>query len=204
MAGIRVKRNWSPSSGLLRIKSGDKHNVFHPCPRKTAGQKNNIPQHCCKCAPTKRRPTSHPLHRRQRQVRLSRPHRHQNCRNPNRQCSIQQHNLNQRWPIHVYCPQLFFYLGTPINCYKYTWIKMANIPQYIIDQYGLTAKAVNGKVLVEIRKGMYVLKQASRIATNDSNNTSKPLGTCHVDTHPGYLLTLAARYPSPFASTTLV
>ena len=57
-----------------------------------------------------------------------------------------------------------FYLGTPMNRYEYMWIKMANIPQDIIDQYGMTAKAVNGKVLVEIRKGMYNLKQAGRIA----------------------------------------
>ena len=59
-----------------------------------------------------------------------------------------------------------FYLGTPMNWYEYMWIKMADIPQDIIDQYGLTAKAVNGKVLVEIRKGMYGLKQADRIAND--------------------------------------
>ena len=43
---------------------------------------------------------------------------------------------------------------------------MADIPKDIIDQYGLTAKSVNGEVLVEIRKGMYGLKQAGRIANN--------------------------------------
>ena len=59
-----------------------------------------------------------------------------------------------------------FYLGTPMNRYEYMWIKMANTPQDIIDQYRLTAKAVNGKVLVEIRKGMYGLKQAVCIANN--------------------------------------
>ena len=59
-----------------------------------------------------------------------------------------------------------FYLGTPMNRYEYMWIKMDDIPQYIINQYGLTAKAVNGKVLVEIRKGMYGLNQAGRIAND--------------------------------------
>ena len=59
-----------------------------------------------------------------------------------------------------------FYLGTPMNRYEYIWIKMSDIPQDIIDQYGLTEKAVNGKVLVEIRKGMYGLKQAGHI-TNE-------------------------------------
>ena len=41
-----------------------------------------------------------------------------------------------------------------MNRYKYMWIKMSDIPQDIIDPYGLKEKAVNGKVLVEIRKGM--------------------------------------------------
>ena len=59
-----------------------------------------------------------------------------------------------------------FYLGTPMNWYEFIWIKMSDIPQNIIDQYGLKEKSVNGKVLVEIRKGMYGLKQAGRI-TND-------------------------------------
>ena len=56
-----------------------------------------------------------------------------------------------------------FYLDTPINWYDYMWINMADIPQDIIDQYGLTAKGVDGKLLVEIWKGMYGLKQAGRI-----------------------------------------
>ena len=59
-----------------------------------------------------------------------------------------------------------FYLGTPMNQYEYMWIKMADIPQDIIDQYEVTAKAVNRNVLVEIRKSMYGLKQASCIANN--------------------------------------
>ena len=102
MAGVRVKRNRAPQSGLRHSEGGNKHNAFHPCTGQTTRQKNNIPQHCCKCAPTKRRPTSHLLHRRRRQVRLSRPNRHQKCLNPNRQSSVQQHNFNLRWPIHVY------------------------------------------------------------------------------------------------------
>ena len=59
-----------------------------------------------------------------------------------------------------------FNLGTPMNRYEYMWIEMSDIPQDIIDQHGLTEKEVNGKVLVEIRKGMYGLKQAGRIAND--------------------------------------
>ena len=55
------------------------------------------------------------------------------------------------------------------------WIKMADISQGIFDQYKLTAKAVNGKVLVEIRKGMYGLKQAVRIANDQLKKTPQSL-----------------------------
>ena len=64
-----------------------------------------------------------------------------------------------------------FYLGTPINWYEYMWIKMANISQDIINQYGLTANAVNGRVLVEIRKDMYGLKHANVVHTYRHTNT---------------------------------
>ena len=70
----------------------------------------------------------------------------------------------------------YFYLGTPINWYEYMWLKMADTPQDIIDQYGLTAKAVNGKVLVEIWKGMYGLKQAGRIANDQLKQHLKAYG----------------------------
>ena len=56
------------------------------------------------------------------------------------------------------------------------WIKMSDIPKDIIDQYGLQEKAVNGKVLVEIRKGMYGLKQAGRIATDRLKQHLKTYG----------------------------
>ena len=69
-----------------------------------------------------------------------------------------------------------FNLGTPMNWYKYICIKMSDTPQDIIDQYGLTDKAVNGKVLVEIRKGIYGLKQAGRIANDQLKQHLKASG----------------------------
>ena len=56
------------------------------------------------------------------------------------------------------------------------WIKMLDIPQDIIDQYRLTEKSINGKVLVEIRKGMYGLKQAGRIANDRLKQHLKTYG----------------------------
>ena len=59
-----------------------------------------------------------------------------------------------------------FYLGKYMNRYEYMWIMMSDIPQDIINQYGLKEKAVNGTVVVEIRKGMYGLKQAGCISND--------------------------------------
>lgn len=57
-----------------------------------------------------------------------------------------------------------FYLGTPMERYEYMWIPLDLIPQVIIDQYNLNDLAHNGRVLVEIRKGMYGLPQAGQLA----------------------------------------
>ena len=65
------------------------------------------------------------------------------------------------------------------------WIKMADISQDIINQYGLTAKAVNGKVLVEIWKGMYGLKQSGRIANDRLKNHLKASGYVPCKYTPG-------------------
>ena len=85
---------------------------------------------------------------------------------------------------------------------------MSDIPQDIIDQYGLREKAVNGKVLVEIRKGMYGLKQAGCIANGrlkqHLKQHLKKMDQYHVDTHPDSSPTPAEKYPSPFVSITLV
>ena len=88
-----------------------------------------------------------------------------------------------------------FYLGTPMNWYKYMWIKMSDIPQDIIDQYGLTTKAVNGKALVEIREGMYGLKQAGRIAKDQLKQHLKAYGYVPCRYTPG-LFTHASRKTS--------
>ena len=78
-----------------------------------------------------------------------------------------------------------FYLGTPMNRYEYMWIKMADTPQDIIDQYGLTAKAVNGKVLVQIRKGMYGLTQVRRISNDRLKQHIKSSGYVSCRYTPG-------------------
>jgi hypothetical protein len=51
-----------------------------------------------------------------------------------------------------------------MNRFEYMWIPIKDIPAEIMQQYKLDALAVNGKVMVEIRKGMYGLVQAGKIA----------------------------------------
>jgi hypothetical protein len=57
-----------------------------------------------------------------------------------------------------------FYLNTPLERYKYMVIMMASLPQEVIDKYGLDDLAVEGKVYIEIQKGMYGLPQAGILA----------------------------------------
>ena len=57
-----------------------------------------------------------------------------------------------------------YYLGTPMDDYKYMFIPINSIPQEIIVHYNLRDIVHNGKVYMEIRCGMYGLPQASILA----------------------------------------
>ena len=48
--------------------------------------------------------------------------------------------------------------------YEYMFINIKDIPEDIVKQYKLTEIENNGKVYVEIRKGMYGLPQAGILA----------------------------------------
>jgi hypothetical protein len=57
-----------------------------------------------------------------------------------------------------------FYLNTPMERPEYMRIPVRDIPACIMDQYQLHDLVHNGHVMVEIRKGMYGLPQAGRLA----------------------------------------
>lgn len=59
-----------------------------------------------------------------------------------------------------------FYLNTPMTRFEYMRIPTDVIPDDIMNQYNLQALEHNGYVYVEIRKGMYGLPQAGRIAND--------------------------------------
>jgi hypothetical protein len=93
-----------------------------------------------------------------------------------------------------------FYLGTPMMRKEYMRIPLTSIPQTMIDQYELLAKAHKGFVLVEISKGMYGLPQAGILAFNQlkSHLTTHGYAPC---THTPGLWTHSTR---PIAFTLIV
>ncbi len=57
-----------------------------------------------------------------------------------------------------------FYLGTPMNRYEYMKMPIALIPEHILQQYELLAKAKHGYIYMEIRQGLWGLPQAGILA----------------------------------------
>jgi hypothetical protein len=58
-----------------------------------------------------------------------------------------------------------FYLNTPMLRYEYMRLKLSDLPEDVIDFYGLRDKVTqDGYVYVEVRKGMYGLPQAGLLA----------------------------------------
>jgi hypothetical protein len=57
-----------------------------------------------------------------------------------------------------------YYLGTPLPRFEYIKLLISRFPEEIIQKYNLNDLAVDGWVYIEIRKGMYGLKQAGLLA----------------------------------------
>lgn len=57
-----------------------------------------------------------------------------------------------------------FYLCMPMKRFKYTRLKMTDIPEEIITEYGWQVLATNENVYCKIQKGMYGLLQSGIIA----------------------------------------
>jgi hypothetical protein len=56
------------------------------------------------------------------------------------------------------------YLNTPLGRFEYMVINLSSLPQEKIDKYELIKMAQDGKVYIEIQKGMYGLPQAGILA----------------------------------------
>jgi hypothetical protein len=78
-----------------------------------------------------------------------------------------------------------FYLGTPLAQYEYMRIPVSVIPDSIINEYKLLPLVHRDHVYVEIRKGMYGLPQAGRIANDRLTEFLAPHGYTPMPITPG-------------------
>jgi hypothetical protein len=60
-----------------------------------------------------------------------------------------------------------FYLNTKMSHFEYMWINVRDIPAELFEYYKLAPLVKNGRVCVEIRRGMYGLPQAGRLANDE-------------------------------------
>jgi hypothetical protein len=69
-----------------------------------------------------------------------------------------------------------YYLGTPLQRFEYMKMFLSRFPDEIVQKYNLNALAVDGWVYIEIRKGMYGLKQAGLLANQLLQTRLAPFG----------------------------
>jgi hypothetical protein len=81
-----------------------------------------------------------------------------------------------------------YYLGTPLPRFEYMRMLLSRFPEEIVQQYNLSALAVDGWVYIEIRKGMYGLKQAGLLANQLLQTRLAPFGFYPARDTPGLWL----------------
>jgi hypothetical protein len=81
-----------------------------------------------------------------------------------------------------------YYLGTPMPRFEYMKMLLSFFPGEIVKRYNLNALAVDGWVYIEIRKGMYGLKQAGLLANQLLQNRLAPFGYYPARHTPGLWL----------------
>jgi hypothetical protein len=81
-----------------------------------------------------------------------------------------------------------YYLGTPLPRFEYMKMLLSRFPEEIIQKYNLNALAVDGWVYIEIRKGMYGLRQAGLLANQLLQTRLAPFGYYPARHTPGLWL----------------
>jgi hypothetical protein len=81
-----------------------------------------------------------------------------------------------------------YYIGTPLTRFEYMKMLLSRFPEEIIQKYNLNALAVDGWVYIEIRKGMYGLKQAGLLANQLLQTRLAPFGYYPARHTPGLWL----------------
>jgi hypothetical protein len=101
------------------------------------------------------------------------------------QTTLQQCHLNARSKIHGDWHFKFLFVH-PMEQYKYTQLKLEDIPDYMQLHYNLKQKANDGFVYIKTRNGMYWLPQAWIITKNSLKYNSTNMVTSRASTHPVY------------------
>jgi hypothetical protein len=81
-----------------------------------------------------------------------------------------------------------YYIGTPLPRFEYMKMLLSRFPEEIVQKYNLNALAVDGWVYIEIRKGMYGLKQAGSLANQLLQTRLAPFGYYPARHTPGLWL----------------
>jgi hypothetical protein len=81
-----------------------------------------------------------------------------------------------------------YYLGTPLPRFEYIKKLLSRFPEEIVQKYNLNALAIDGWVYIEIRKVMYVLKQAGLLANQLLQTRLAPFGYYPARHTPGLWL----------------
>jgi hypothetical protein len=81
-----------------------------------------------------------------------------------------------------------YYPGTPLPRFEYMKMLLSRFHEEIIQKYNLNALAVDGWVYIEIRKGMYGLKQAGLLANQLLQTRLAPFGYYPTRHTPGLWL----------------
>jgi hypothetical protein len=92
-----------------------------------------------------------------------------------------------------------YYLGTSLPLFEYMKMPLSRFAEEIIWKYNLNALAVDGWVYIEIRKGMYGLKQAGLLVNQLLQTRLTPFGYYPARHTPGLWL-----YKTNHISFTLV
>jgi hypothetical protein len=81
-----------------------------------------------------------------------------------------------------------YYLGTPLPQYEYMRMLLSRFPEEIVSKYNLKALALDCWVYIQIRKGMYGLKQAGLLANQLFQKHLAPFGYYPARHTPGIWL----------------
>jgi hypothetical protein len=81
-----------------------------------------------------------------------------------------------------------YYLGTHLPRYEYMRMLLSRFPEEIVEKYTLKALAVDSWVYIEIRKGMYGLKQAGLLSNQMLQKRLAPFGYYPARHTPGLWL----------------